>query len=102
MNEVYFKHLVDEQKIAISLRFVQDIHEKKVDRIFNFVRLANEDVSPGGVSMTRIKNNLEKELNKKLKKSKKKSQGDETVEETLQVRLKLFYLCNLKFILKIF
>lgn len=87
MNEAYFKHLVDDRKIAISFRFVQDLDAKKLDRIFNFVRDIDEDVS---VSMNRIKNNLEKELLKKVKKGKKKQPTvDETeLHESLQVRLK--------------
>lgn len=86
MNEAYFKHLADEQKIAISFRFVQDINSKKIDRIFNFVRDLNENVD---VSLCRIKNNLEKEVSKKMKKKAKKTQqpSDKEVEEILQVRL---------------
>lgn len=33
MNEAYFKHLSDEGKIAISFRFVQQLEEKKIDRV---------------------------------------------------------------------
>lgn len=86
MNEAYFKYPVDEGKIAISFRFVQDISEtKKIDRVFNFVRDVNENVD---VSMNRIKNNLEKELTKKLKKKTKKNQpAEEEAKEDLQVRL---------------
>lgn len=85
MNEAYFKHLVDEQKIVISFRWVQDINAKKFDRIFNFVRDVNENVD---VSLHRIKNNLEKELTKKIKRSKKKQEPtDGENSETLQVRL---------------
>lgn len=78
MNEAYFKHLVDEQKIAISFRFVRDVDAKRVDRVFNFVRDMNEDIE---VSLNRIKNNIEKELTKKSKKSKKKQQAEESEPE---------------------
>ncbi|CRK87609.1 CLUMA_CG001405, isoform A, partial [Clunio marinus] len=70
MNEVYFKHLVEEQKIAISFRFVQTINSFKIDRIFNFVRDLTENID---VSLNRIKNNVEREVTKKISKKKKKS-----------------------------
>lgn len=89
MNEAFFKHLVDEQKIAISFRFVHDVDSKKVDRVFNFVRDLKEHVD---VTLTRVRNNLEKELTKKNKKKGKKNQApveDEQVDNP-QVRLKRF------------
>ena len=92
MNEAYFKHMVDEQKIAISFRFVHELETKKIDRVFNFVRDVNESVE---VSLNRIKNNLEKEFIKKQKKKPKKNQPPaeaEPAEENLQVGLKEFSL----------
>lgn len=91
MNEAYFKHLVDEKKIAISFRFVQTSSDnKKVDRVFNFVRDLSENVE---VSLNRIKNNLEKELTKKQKKKTKKGQeAEEPAAEAPQVRLAIAHL----------
>lgn len=85
MNEVYFKHLVDEGKMAISFRYVQDINQRKVDRVFNFVRDVTENVE---VSLNRIRNNLEKELTKKSKTKVKKHQPppEEDPSENIQVR----------------
>lgn len=85
MNEAYFKHLEDEQKIAISFRFVQDLDAKKIDRVFNFVRDLKEDVDVG---LNRIKNNLEKEFTKKTKKKSKKNQASsECAEENSEISL---------------
>lgn len=87
MNEAYFKHIVDEGKIAISFRYVQDISEKKkFDRVFNFVRDVSESIE---VSLNRIKNNLEKELTKKTRKKTKKNQPppEEDPSENVQVGL---------------
>lgn len=86
MNEAYFKHLVDEEKIAISFRFVQTSSDnRKVDRVFNFVRDLSENVD---VSLNRIRNNLEKELTKKQKKKSKKNQeAEEPTPEAPQVGL---------------
>ena len=87
MNEAYFKHLVDEQKIAISFRFVQEVETRRIDRVFNFVRDLNENIE---VSLNRIKNNLEKEFSKKVKKKAKKDQQQpEASSENVQVRLRL-------------
>lgn len=79
MNEAYFKHLEEDQKIAISFRFVHDIDAKRIDRIFNFVRDLSENVDVG---LNRIKNNLEKEFTKKNKKKTKKNQEPSTVENS--------------------
>lgn len=87
MNEAYFKHIVDEGKIAISFRYVAEISDqKKVDRVFNFVRDVTENVE---VSLNRIKNNLEKELTKKVKRKSKKNQEqpEEDSSEKIQVGL---------------
>lgn len=95
MNEVYFKHLQEEQKIAISFRFVQNVEAKKIDRIFNFVRDLSENLDVG---LNRIKTNLEKEFTKKTKKIKiKKNQAPteatEENPENVQVRLRKFTIC---------
>lgn len=85
MNEAYFKHLEEEKKVSIHFRFIQDIENKKIDRVFNFVRDVDENIE---VSLNRIKNNLEKELTKKMKpKRNKKNQPAEEAqpEDTLQV-----------------
>lgn len=82
MNEAYFKHLSDEGKIAISFRFVHEIENKKIDRVFNFVRDLNEDIN---VSLNRIRNNLEKEFVKKQKKKKKDEPSSST--ESIEVKI---------------
>lgn len=87
MNETYFKHLEEERKISIHFRFVQEIENKKIDRVFNFVRDVDEKIE---VSLNRIKNNLEKELAKKMKpkKNKKNQPAEETpTTEALQVKI---------------
>ena len=93
MNEAYFKHLETEQKIAISFRFVQEVGNKKVDRIFNFSRDLSENIDVG---LNRIKGNLEKEF---VKKTKKKSKAEVSEnQENFQVRLKKFN--NFLFVLR--
>ena len=83
MNEAYFKHLELEQKIAISFRFVQEIGNKKVDRIFNFSRDLSENIDVG---LNRIKGNLEKEFVKKTKKKSKSNSAEVSENQDFQVR----------------
>lgn len=85
MNEAYFKH-VNDGKLLIQFRFVQDVDAKRIDRVFNFARDLTENVD---LTMNRIRTNLEKEFTKKLKRKSKKNQpAEEETASALQVRKK--------------
>jgi hypothetical protein len=90
MNQVYFKHNVEDQadKMIISFRLQKQISDtKKLDKNFNFVRALNDPIS---TTINRIKCNVEKEIKSKSKKKSKKdtqaSSSDES-QEVIFIRL---------------
>lgn len=88
MNQVYFKHNIDDQdqadKMIISFRLQKRISETKMlDKNFNFCRQLTEPVSK---TLERIKNNVEKEIKSKSKKKSKKDTPAGSSEEFKEVK----------------
>lgn len=86
MNQVYFKHNVDDQadKMIINLRYQKQISPSRLlDKNFNFVRSLSEVV---GTTINRIKCNIEKEIKSKNKKKSKKDIQEEKSDDNQEVR----------------
>lgn len=85
MNQVYFKHNVEDQadKMIISFRIQKQISDtKKLDKNFNFIRSLNETVT---TTINRIKCNVEKEIKSKSKKKNKKDIQAASSDESQEV-----------------